>query len=381
MENYIYLRAYLNENLGDDLFVQIIAQRYSERKFQIFASDGYPVKFGNNVHFCFSKKKYGKLLNEVKIYDVLRNSKIRRKLLPIFFRPDYKKERKIAKKAKINVYVIGSGFMEGGKKGFWQRLEDKLYYSNRPYLLGCNFGPFSSNEYKEQYKKLFSQATDVCFRESYSYEIFNSLSNVRWESDIVFSYNGCIDESFCQYNKKYIVISVVNLDKDGTRNSNKDLYYNYVSRIAESFLKQKTKVVFVGFCRKQGDDIAIEKVMNNISQEFVNQIEIINYPQKNIPYILGVFKNAESVFASRYHAGIIGMMYERKTYFLSYSDKTKNVLNDIDERIRYIDINKKIDVEIDDFISQYGYCISKERLNELKESANRQFLKLDSVLK
>ena len=56
MENYIYLRAYLNENLGDDLFVQIIAQRYSERKFQIFASDGYPVKFGNNVHFCFSKR-------------------------------------------------------------------------------------------------------------------------------------------------------------------------------------------------------------------------------------------------------------------------------------------------------------------------------------
>ena len=37
MENYIYLRAYLNENLGDDLFVQIIAQRYPERKFQIFA--------------------------------------------------------------------------------------------------------------------------------------------------------------------------------------------------------------------------------------------------------------------------------------------------------------------------------------------------------
>lgn len=377
----IYLRAFLNENLGDDLFVQIIAQRYAKRTFQVFASDEYPVKFGKNVQFCFSKREYRKFQDKVRRYNELRCNKIGRKLLPLFFRPDYKKQRKLAKKAKTNIYVIGSGFMEGGKTGFWQRLEDKLYYGNKPYLLGCNFGPFSSDEYKERYRKLFSEATDVCFRESYSYEIFKNLSNVRWESDIVFSYIGYVDESFCQYNKDYVVISVVNLEKDGIKNSNKDSYYNYVSRIAEHFLKMKEKVVFVGFCRKQGDNIAIEHIVNNISSEFSNQIEIINYPERNIPYILGVFKNAEAVFASRYHAGIIGMMYEKKTYFLSYSNKTENVLKDIDRRIRCIDITKEIDVDPRKFISQYGYCISKERLNKLKESANRQFLKLDLVLK
>ncbi|MDY4576587.1 MAG: polysaccharide pyruvyl transferase family protein [Anaerobutyricum hallii] len=377
----IYLRAYLNENLGDDLFVQIIAQRYPKIDLQIFASDDYPVKFENNVHFCFTKKEYSKLQNEVKIYDNLRNNKIRRKLLPIFFRPDFKKRREIAKKADINIYVIGSGFMEGGKRGFWQRIEDRLYFSKKPYLLGCNFGPFFSSSYKKQYEKLFSKAKDICFRDSYSYNLFKKLNNIRWESDIVFSYNGNVDESFSKCNEKYIVISVVNLGKDGTINPNEDLYYEFVSEIAEWFLKRKIKVVFVGFCKNQGDDVAVEKVLKRISSQLIEQVEIINYPQNNIPYILGVFKNAESVFASRYHAGIIGMLFEKKTYFLSYSDKIVNVLRDIDENIKYIDINKKINIKVEDFILHYGYCISAERLSEIKESSNRQFIKLDSVLK
>lgn len=377
----VYLRAFLDENLGDDLFVQIIAQRYPKKIFQVFESDEYPVKFGENVRFAFSKNEYRKFQDKIGRYNEWRSNKIRRKLLPLFFRPDYREQRKLANNSKTNIYVIGSGFMEGGKTGFWRRLEDKLYYSNKPYILGCNFGPFFSDEFRERYKKLFGEAKDVCFRESYSYEIFKDLGNVRWESDIVFSYNGYVDESFFQYNKNYIVISVVNLEKDGIKNSNKDLYYSYISKIAESFLRKKKKVVFVGFCRKQGDHIAIEQIVNIISSEFSDMIEIINYPEKDIPYILGVFKNAEAIFASRYHAGIIGMLYEKKTYFLSYSNKTKNVLNDIDREIRCIDINKEINVAPEDFISQYGYCISKERLKSLKESANRQFLKLDLILK
>ena len=49
----IYLKAFLDENLGDDLFVQIVAQRYPNSEFLLFASDEYPVNFGDNVHFIF----------------------------------------------------------------------------------------------------------------------------------------------------------------------------------------------------------------------------------------------------------------------------------------------------------------------------------------
>ena len=174
---------------------------------------------------------------------------------------------------------------------------------------------------------------------------------------------------------------MVNLDKVGTKNQNKEGYYRFILGIAKYFCERKTKVVFVGFCKNQGDDVAIENIVKNIRPEFHKQIEIINYPQNNMFYILGVLKDAEAVFASRYHAGIIGMLYGRKTYFLSYSDKMVNVLKDIDEKIRYININEEINVDVNEFILQYGYEILPARLDEIKKSAERQFLKLDSLLK
>ena len=165
------------------------------------------------------------------------------------------------------------------------------------------------------------------------------------------------------------------------KNQNKEEYYRFILEITKYFCERKMKVVFVGFCKNQGDDVAIENIVKNIQPEFHKQIEIINYPQNNMFYILGVFKDAEAVFASRYHAGIIGMLYERKTYFLSYSDKLVNVLKDIDEKIRYININEEINVDVNEFILQYGYEILPARLDEIKKSAERQFLKLDSLLK
>lgn len=58
-----------------------------------------------------------------------------------------------------------------------------------------------------------------------------------------------------------------------------------------------------------------------------------------------------------------------------------NVLKDIDEKIRYININEEINVDVNEFILQYGYEILPARLDEIKKSAERQFLKLDSLLK
>lgn len=158
-------------------------------------------------------------------------------------------------------------------------------------------------------------------------------------------------------------------------------YYKFLSKVSEWYLKRGTKVVFVGFCKKQNDNKAIEGIVENISENFAKQIYVINYPEENILKIMGVFKNAEAVFASRYHAGILGMLFERQTYFLSYSEKVIHVLQDIDEKIKYVDITSPINVSVNDFVSQYGYCISTERLRRIKESANKQFMKLDKILK
>lgn len=138
--------------------------------------------------------------------------------------------------------------------------------------------------------------------------------------------------------------------------------------------------MFVGFCRQQGDDRTIGIISAMIPSNRIKLMHIVNYPDRDIHTILGLFKNADAVFASRYHAGIIGMLFKRKTYFLAYSDKTINVLHDIDPHIKFIDVNAKVTITAEKFIADYGYSISDIKLKELIESANRQFMILDEVL-
>lgn len=88
----IYLKAFLDENLGDDLFVQIVAQRYLNSEFLLFASDEYPVNFGDNVHFIFSKDSYTKLKQKIKLYNNRRKSGLQRKCFPVFLDQIIKKK-------------------------------------------------------------------------------------------------------------------------------------------------------------------------------------------------------------------------------------------------------------------------------------------------
>ena len=96
--------------------------------------------------------------------------------------------------------------------------------------------------------------------------------------------------------------------------------------------------------------------------------------------MMGIFKMAELVIASRYHAMIIGMLYRRKIYTLSYSNKIIFVLQDIDPDIKYINIQESVNVDIQDFFDHYGYRIAEERLSELKQLSQMHFLKLDELL-
>src|SRR5690606_29245630 len=55
------------------------------------------------------------------------------------------------------------------------------------FFLGCNFGPYLDKSFRDTYAQIFAKSTDVCFRDSYSAELFSELSNVRQRPDIVFN--------------------------------------------------------------------------------------------------------------------------------------------------------------------------------------------------
>ena len=375
-----FLNAYLAENLGDDLFLHVIANRYKCTKFYVLASSSYKGDLPSNI--CYDLSKFDEQLIEIenKILFFLNSHNLpARRLLPKGIRVLYRKRNYLSRKYGCNIFVIGSGFMERGKLIKNELRTDSAYFSRNVHLLGCNFGPYQSETFRAEYEKIFSKTAEVCFRDTYSYGLFEKLNNVRYESDIVFSFNEEVPNYF-EDDRKYIVISVVNLEKDGDVQNNSLSYYKLLADIAEWYLHQNIEVVFVGFCRQQGDDRTIGIISAMIPSNRIKLMHVVNYPDRDIHTILGLFKNADAVFASRYHAGIIGMLFKRKTYFLAYSDKTINVLHDIDPHIKFIDVNAKVTITAEKFIADYGYSISDIKLKELIESANRQFMILDEVL-
>lgn len=375
-----FLNAYLAENLGDDLFLHIIANRYKYTDFHVLAPNSYKGDLPSNI--CYDLNKFDEQLikTENKILYFLNSHNLpARRLLPKGIRVLYRKRNYLSRKYGCNIFVIGSGFMERGRLIKNELRTDLAYFSRNIHLLGCNFGPYQSETFRAEYEKLFSNAAEVCFRDTASYGLFEKLNNVRYESDIVFSFNEDVPAYF-EDDRRYVVISVVNLDKDGGVQNNSLTYYKFLADIAEWYLQRNIEVVFVGFCRQQGDDRTIDIISTMIPSNHMQLTHIVNYPDKDIHTILGLFKNADTIFASRYHAGIIGMLFKRKTYFLAYSDKTINVLHDIDSHIKFIDVNAKVTITAEKFIADYGYSISDMKLKKLKESANRQFMMLDDIL-
>lgn len=370
-KNQVFLRAYLKENFGDDLFVQIIAARYPNTKFHLSMSKGYGARFPENaiadLHF------YNQLL--LKGFSVL-DRFLKTTLCKRYFS---RIENTISQKSDVNVYLIGSGFIERDFSEKLMRKRELSYYKNAPYLIGCNFGPYSHEAYLKLYKELFSYTADLCFRDSYSSELFKELPQTRREADVVFSYNQGYENILPADFGAYVLLSVVSLKKCKDELSKiEDVYIAYLRECMRLILKQNKKIVIVGFCKKEHDDEVVKELMQDQDRERVVKFQ---YPDISYKAVMGLFAQAETVIAGRYHAMIAGFLYEKPVCVLAYSDKTVDALKDIDSSAKCLRINDITTVSPDVFLKDYRCSVSGERLNELVASANRQFYRLDQKLK
>ena len=188
----VFVKFFAEENLGDDLFLKILLERYPDIQFVILAKEHYKKIFRDyknlivvNDNLTTKSKKIGYRLNMV----FLRN-----------FFPDKYKSRiqtfteKLYKdefiKSDAFVSIGGSIFIQPKLLPFYQDIILYDYVNQvfkKTFFIGCNFGPYNDPSYKSNYIEIFKQATDVCFREKASYDEFKDLSNVRWKPDVVFS--------------------------------------------------------------------------------------------------------------------------------------------------------------------------------------------------
>lgn len=353
----VYLKMYAKQNLGDDLFLKVISDRYKNVKFIMYSGNRYNKKINSNLKI-YSGLFY-KILN--KTIKILTNNK-------------KSFEKMLVNKSDIVVEIGGSLFVE--KQNIKKEDLEKLvkYYKtlNKDYyILGSNFGPYKTNEYKQKYEDVFANAKDVCFREEYSYNLFKNLPTVRLAPDIVFSLT---TSQWRKHTKKQVVISVMDISRRYKLKQYKEEYEEKIIEIINKFKSKGYEVVLMSFCKYEGDEHSVKSILNEINNHS-NSIRVYNY-NGNINKSLEILSECEIIVATRFHAMILGLLLGKVVLPISYSEKTINVLQDINFKGTCLDIRNLNSIKLEDIDFSY-----KLDIKDVIEKSQKQFLKLDEVLK
>ncbi len=343
----IFLNMYLKKNLGDDLFLNVISKRYPNIGFYT----NTPAKEIKCFHL---KNIHGRSFI----------SRIINKILP---------STKNIRKYDASVVLGGSMFIENNltKNELKENIEKKYNTSSPLFILGANFGPYKNNYYNDLHKELFSNANDVCFREKYSAELFKDLKNVRVAPDIIF---GLDAKKYEIKAEKKIIISVINLENRKELSKYQKSYESKILELAGYYADQNYEVVLMSFCKAEGDEIAINRILEKAKSENIK----LFYYCGNINEALNEIASSEIIIGTRFHSVVLGLVFGKKVLPIIYSKKTTNMLNDINYKGKTISIAdmEKLDVKnVENYLYNYG------KTDKLSAGSKQHFAKLDESLK
>jgi len=369
----ILLKLYPKINLGDDLFLKIICERYPNHVFYLLAGEDYNV-------FCdlFPNLR----LISPKFEDTISNKIFRRIGLRIF--PSlFKKELQLVYKKQYDNFQIGfDAFVSIGGSIFMQST-DKLLLDSEiafydllneilpdmpKYFIGCNFGPYSNNDYVELYKTIFKKANDVCFREEYSANIFKDIPTVRWAPDVVLG----MPVKQMEKDINSVGFSIVKA-RGGINEA--DYHVKYAELISR-YLDMGKDVYLFSFCKSEGDEAAINSIISYLKTDM--RVTKVFY-RGDIDEFLAVYSKMNILYCGRFHAMILSMLFQQKIYPVVYSKKMMNVLIDLKYEGKEIHLDQFINMDVDQIIEDVdhnNYDILQEQA-----AAKFQFKALDNLLK
>lgn len=356
MKKKCFLYAYDKQNLGDDLFIHTITKRYPKVKFYMW-TDGE----NRNTFRCLPNLKV--VDKDSRFVHALK--RIRASLVPRY-------RYWLENRCNAVVYIGGSIFMEC--KNWEQNLRWWEHESQtRPlYVLGANFGPYQTEAYREKASKIYGNMQDICFRDQYSYDLFSQVPTVRQAPDILFSH----PMPRVLVKEKQIFVSVI--DCAGRKQSHgfgdpDRSYVEQMGKMLQGYLDRGYSLVMSSFCKEEGDETAIGKILGSMGCENDPRIRILCYDGTNAEELTCAIAESEAVIASRFHAAILAIAAGRPVLPVVYSDKTIHVLQDLGFEGTIIDLRSQ---------TPYQGTPAKPNvdLKQLAQEAQKHFEKLDGIL-
>lgn len=339
----VFLFGYWHHNLGDDLFLKIISERYPQCRFFISSNDDYR-GFSSNL-----QNKGNRIIN---------------KLIRVVTHEKWDYSMLCSMTFKTIVYLGGSLFIES-------ELPYEKHHSKQSeyYVIGANFGPYFSDEYLKYHERFFLGAKDICFRDKISLQLFSKADHFRLAPDVVF---GLKTDEKVDSHKKNVVFSLIDTSK------RKDVdtlqYEKGIVKLIRDFADRGYQIKLISFCKFEGDEAVISRIM-----DMCPDVDICPYfYRKDIEKALDVLKNSEVIVGARYHSIILGILFQKYTVPLVYSDKLINELTYINYEGQYLDL--RTDNWYEQFQMDSLYRYEAQKLPELISAAECQFQALDHLL-
>lgn len=339
----VFLSGYWHRNLGDDLFLKIITERYPQCRFFISSNDDYRGIAGN-LH-----NKGNRVIN---------------KLIRAMTREKWDLSMLYSAAFKTVIHLGGSLF-----------IESNLPYEKHPakqsqyYVIGANFGPYFSDAYLQYHESFFLGARDVCFRDETSLQLFPQADHIRSAPDMVF---GLKTAKQVGVSPKTVVFSLI--DTSSRKDIDSRRYEAGIVKLIRDFVDRGYQIKLMSFCRFEGDEAAVHRIM-----ELCPDVEICPYfYRNNIEEALEVLKQCEVIVGARYHSVILGILFQKYIVPLVYSDKLIHELS-------YINYEGPcFDLRTDDWYERFQmeslYRYAPQKLPELISAAEGQFQALDHLL-
>lgn len=353
-----FLYAYDRQNLGDDLFVHTITNRYPHVKFYMWSDPKNRETFRSLPNLKVLQKEGG----------VARFLKRIRPSLAARYR-NWLEDR-----CQAVVYIGGSIFMEYDN---WAQILNWWEYTaeNRPfYVMGANFGPYRTEAYREKIGQIYGKMKDVCFRDQYSYELFRNVDTVRRAPDILFSY----PMPQVTVEEKQIFVSVINCaarDESHSLTEHDASYVENMARLLTKYRREGYRLVLSSFCAHEGDEEGIQKILKAMDGENDPDIQVLNYSGTNAEALTTAIAQSKFVIASRFHGVILALAAGRPVLPVIYSDKTLHVLEDLGFDGPMIDIRT-----CRDYVKAGQPGTSGVDREKLSLEAQKHFEKLDEIL-
>lgn len=305
--NHIFVKVFLDQNLGDDLMLLKLAQYFPDTTFYISCPHAL-------------QKAYRTLLIET-ANTVLADTELKDIMSfgTHFFQA---------------IIQIGGSILQGTRNmGCFYRYRNirtikKMKKAGVPYfIVGCNTGPFI-NRLTEYFVKLeLRSAAGISTRDKASRDFIEKSVNkklpVYYGDDILLD-----SMNFFRIHKKdkgYLGISVFNSGNESFVNERVIKAY---ATIADRYIERTNKkVVLLALdTGNQNDSLLAEKVLGLMENK--DKARIVSYEIGNPLAILQEIASCQYMVAVRFHSMILALSAGVKVFPVIYSNKTENFLDD-----------------------------------------------------